>query len=87
MTARSIVEAKNCIAFGWAVDHDDRQRDLEVRILSDDDPVPVVTAVADLLREDVSDSRRIAVQTWPCRLITPSLVQPSENWLNQLFKK
>ena len=48
------VEANNCSAFGWEVDPDNRERDLEVRILSDDDPVPVATTVADLLREDVS---------------------------------
>ncbi len=48
------VEANNCSAFGWTVDPDNRDRDLDVRILSDDDPEPVATTVADLLREDVS---------------------------------
>jgi hypothetical protein len=42
-----------CNVYGWAADPDDRERDVELRILADDDPVPVATAVADLLRKDV----------------------------------
>ena len=40
----------HCKAYGWAADPDDRRRDLKIRILADDDPVPVATTVADLTR-------------------------------------
>ena len=45
------VNAAGCTAFGWAVDPEDRNRDLQVRILADENPV--ATTTADLLREDV----------------------------------
>ncbi len=47
------VDAANCGAFGWAVDPDNPDTDLQVRILVDDNPEPVATVTADLLREDV----------------------------------
>lgn len=49
--AAGTVDAASCGAFGWAVDPDNRSRDLQVQILSDGSPV--ATATADLLREDV----------------------------------
>ena len=45
------VDANSCTAVGWAVDPDDRNRDLQVQILSDGSPV--ITMTANLLREDV----------------------------------
>jgi hypothetical protein len=47
------VNSNNCSAFGWAADPDDRRRDLEIRVLADDDPIPVATTVADHTRGDV----------------------------------
>jgi hypothetical protein len=46
-----VVDANNCSALGWAADPDDRDRDLQVRILVDGNPV--ATTTANLLREDV----------------------------------
>jgi CSLREA domain-containing protein len=51
--SEGIVDSNSCIAFGWAVDPDDRDRDLPVRILADE--IPVATTVADLLRPDVME--------------------------------
>lgn len=45
------VNAASCGAFGWAVDPDYPDRDLQVQILSDGSPVTTITA--NLLREDV----------------------------------
>ena len=42
----------NCSAFGWAADPDNPNRDLQVRILADGNPV--ATATANLLRPDVT---------------------------------
>ena len=46
-----VVGAEACGAFGWAVDPDDLNRDLQIQVLSDGSPI--VTTTADLLREDV----------------------------------
>jgi hypothetical protein len=44
---------RSVLPFGWTVDPDDRDRDLQVRILSDGSPV--ATTTADLPREDVQE--------------------------------
>ena len=46
------VAPDSCSAFGWAVDPEDPNRDLQVQILSDGNPV--ATTTANLLREDVT---------------------------------
>ena len=51
--AEGTVNAASCSASGWGVDPDDRDRDLQVKILADGRPVATVTA--DLLREDVTE--------------------------------
>jgi hypothetical protein len=48
-----IVLKLGCSAFGWAVDPEDRVRDLQVRILSDGSQVATVTA--DEFREDAEE--------------------------------
>lgn len=50
---RGNVDSNSCTAFGWAVDPDNRDRDVEVRILADG--LPVATTTADLLRPDVTE--------------------------------
>lgn len=45
------MDANQCSAFGWAVDPDNRVRDLKVQVLSDG--VPVATSTANLPRTDV----------------------------------
>src|SRR3990172_9781718 len=47
------VNAAGCSAFGWAVDPDDRDRDLQIQILSDGNLV--ATTTADLPREDLQE--------------------------------
>ena len=51
--AEGVVHAAGCSAFGWAVDPDNPDRDLQVEILADGNPVTTVTA--DLLREDLTE--------------------------------
>ncbi len=49
--AAGLVDQYGCAATGWTADPDDRDRDLQVQILADGNPVTTVTA--DVLREDV----------------------------------
>lgn len=42
--AADIVDARNCHAYGWAVDANQPASDLQVRVLVDDAPVSIVTA-------------------------------------------
>jgi hypothetical protein len=42
--AEGIVDPPNCTAFGWAVDPDNTDRDVEVRVLSDGNPVTSLIA-------------------------------------------
>ena len=50
--AQGTVDQSSCTASGWTADPDDRNRDLQVQIRSDGNPLPTVTA--DQLREDVT---------------------------------
>ena len=49
--AEGIVNAAGCSTFGWAVDPDNRDRDLQVQIFADGNWI--ATTTADLTREDV----------------------------------
>jgi len=52
--AEGIVGQEDCTAFGWVVDPDNLDRDLQVHILADD--VEVTTVVADDFGQDMKDS-------------------------------
>jgi hypothetical protein len=49
--AQGVVDQYSCNANGWAVDPDDRDRDLQVRVLSDGEQV--ISAIANIYREDM----------------------------------
>ena len=48
---KGVVDISECIAFGWAFDPDDYERDVTVRILSDG--IPVASTIADEYRGDI----------------------------------
>lgn len=52
--SEGLVEPTSCLAFGWAFDPDDYERDVVVRILSDGDPV--ATTRADTHRSDINQT-------------------------------
>jgi len=86
-----VVNAKSCSAFGWAVDPDEPDVDLQVRILSDD--VEVATQTANLLRTDVGactgGTCGFNVNLWglisagvPHEITAQALDEESGEWVN-----
>jgi hypothetical protein len=88
-----IVGFGNCDAFGWAVDLEDAELDVTVRILSDG--IPVATTVADEYRGDVDPmicpEGTCGFGVWLWGLITPGIEhqisaqaydQNAESWID-----